>query len=81
MDPAIASLLTIAGSDIAAYYGAYLKKRGEDQAMQFSLSAISRTTNAILAALSEVEKVCHLAFYYLKSRINAAYEQNIFDAS
>ena len=49
--------------------------------MQFSLSAISRTTNAILAALSEVEKVCHLAFYYLKSRINAAYEQNIFDAS
>jgi hypothetical protein len=60
MDPALTSFLTIAGSGIAAYYGAYFKKRGEDQAMKEGFAEVlrqtaetTRTTKAIEAKITD----------------------------
>jgi uncharacterized membrane-anchored protein YjiN (DUF445 family) len=44
MDPAFTSLLTIAGSGIAAYYGAYFKKRGEDEAIKENFAQVLSQT-------------------------------------
>jgi hypothetical protein len=55
VDPAITSLLTIAGSGIAAYYGAYLKKRGEDQAMKEGFAEVLRQTTETTRATKAIE--------------------------
>jgi hypothetical protein len=55
MDPAVTSLLTIAGSGIAAYYGAYFKKRGEDQAMKEGFAEVLRQTTETTKATKAIE--------------------------
>lgn len=55
MYPAITSLLTIAGSAIAAYYGAYFKKRGEDKAIADGFAEVLRQTREMTEATKAIE--------------------------
>ncbi len=55
MYPAITSLLTIAGSAIAAYYGAYFKKRGEEKAIADGFAEVLRQTRKMTEATKAIE--------------------------
>ena len=55
MSPAIPSLLTIAGSAIAAYYGAYFKRRGEDKAIAAGFTEVLRQTRETTEATKAIE--------------------------
>ena len=55
MDSTFVSLLTIAGSGIAAHYGAYFKRKGEDQAMKEGFAEVLRQTKETTAATKDIE--------------------------
>jgi hypothetical protein len=55
MDPAITSLFTIASSGIAAYYGAYFKKRGEEKAIADGFAEVLKQTSEMTEATKAIE--------------------------
>jgi hypothetical protein len=55
MDPAVASFLTVVGSGIAAYAGAYFKKRGEDRAIEDGFAQVLRQTKETTQATKAIE--------------------------
>jgi hypothetical protein len=55
MDPAVASFLTVIGSAVAAYSGAYFKKRGEDKAIEEGFAAVLRQTTETTKATKAIE--------------------------
>jgi hypothetical protein len=55
MDPAITSFFTIVGAGVAAYYGSYFKKRGEDQAMKEGFAEVLRQTEKTTEATKKIE--------------------------
>jgi hypothetical protein len=55
MDPAVASFLTVVGSGVAAYAGAYFKKRGEDKAITDGFAEVLRQTRETTEATKAIE--------------------------
>jgi hypothetical protein len=55
MDPVVVSFLTVTGSGVAAYSGAYFKKRGEDQAITDGFAEVLRQTRETTEATKAIE--------------------------
>jgi hypothetical protein len=55
MDPVVVSFLTVIGSAVAAYSGAYFKKRGEDQAITDGFAEVLRQTRETTQATKAIE--------------------------
>jgi hypothetical protein len=55
MDPVVVSFLTVIGSGVAAYSGAYFKRRGEDQAITDGFAEVLRQTRETTQATKSIE--------------------------
>jgi hypothetical protein len=55
MEPAVLSLLTIIGAGISAYFGAYLKKKGENLATHEDINKVLVEVRATTQATKEIE--------------------------
>jgi hypothetical protein len=55
MDPVVVSFLTVIGSAVAAYSGAYFKKRGEDQAITDGFAEVLRQTRETTEGTKAIE--------------------------
>jgi hypothetical protein len=55
MDPAITSFLTIVGAGAASYFGAYIKRKGEDRAVREGFAEVLRQTKETTEATKKIE--------------------------
>src|ERR1700680_2860518 len=55
MDPAVRDFLLVAGSGFATYFGAYWRKRGEDQAMKDGFAEVLRQVAKTTETTKKIE--------------------------
>src|SRR5579862_8441859 len=55
MDPEVTSFLTVVGAGAAAYFGAYIKRKGADRALREGFAEVLRQTKETTEATKKIE--------------------------